>query len=56
MYIMLGVTLISIVVLFLVLHLIKPGDMHVKVVSAKNKSVDIIGYTVPYMEIGRAHV
>src|SRR5450432_517077 len=49
MYIMLGITLISIVVLFLVLHLIKAGDMHVKVVSAKNKSVDIIGYTVPYM-------
>lgn len=23
--------------------------MHVKVVSSKNKSVDIIGYTVPYM-------
>ena len=48
-YIMLGVTAISIAFLFLVLHLIKPGDMHVKVVSAKNKSVDIIGYTVPYM-------
>jgi hypothetical protein len=49
MYIVLAITLVSIIVLFLVLHLIKPGDMHVKVVSAKNKSVDIIGYTVPYM-------
>lgn len=49
MYILLGVTAFSIGILFLVLHLIKPGDMHVKIISAKNKSVDIIGYTVPYM-------
>ena len=48
-YILFSVTVLSIIFLFVLLRLIKPGDMHVKVITAKNRSVDIIGYTIPYM-------
>jgi hypothetical protein len=48
-YILLGVTLVSIVLVFVILHFMPKGKLVVSLVSVKNKSVDIIGYTIPYM-------
>jgi hypothetical protein len=48
-YILLGVTILSISLLFIILHKLHQKDMAVQIISAKNRSVDIIGYTVPYM-------
>jgi hypothetical protein len=48
-FILLGVTASSIVLLFIILHLLRPGNMVVRLQGVKNKSVDIIGYTIPYM-------
>lgn len=48
-YIMIGVTLLSIILLFLTVSKLKRGNMPVKVVSVKNRSVDLINYTIPYI-------
>lgn len=48
-YILLGVILLSIILLFATIAKIKRGNMVVEVVSVKNRSVDLINYTIPYM-------
>jgi len=48
-YILLGVTAISIILLFGTISKIKRGDMCVDVVTVKNRSIDLINYTIPYM-------
>jgi len=46
---MLGITTLSIVLLFVTVRTMKRGNMSVEVVSVKNRSVDLINYTIPYM-------
>ncbi|HEY4196252.1 MAG TPA: hypothetical protein VGM63_12000 [Mucilaginibacter sp.] len=48
-YVLLGLIVMSIFLLIFTVTNIKRGNMLVEVVSAKNRSVDIIGYTIPYM-------
>lgn len=48
-YILLAITLISIVLLFITITTIKRGSMCVEIVTVKNRSVDLINYTIPYM-------
>lgn len=48
-YIMLGVSVLSIIFLFVSVANIKRGNMSVEIVSVKNRSVDLINYTIPYM-------
>jgi hypothetical protein len=48
-YFLLGITLLSIILLFVTVATIKRGNMLVEVVSVKNRSVDLINYTIPYM-------
>jgi hypothetical protein len=48
-YIMLCVTALSIIFLFVSVANIKRGNMSVEIVSVKNRSVDLINYTIPYM-------
>lgn len=46
---MLSIIILSIILLFLSILSIKRGGMSVKVTSIKNRSIDIINYTIPYM-------
>lgn len=48
-YIMLGLSVLSIIILFLTLRLIKRGNMPVEIKSVSNRSVDLINYTIPYI-------
>src|SRR5579871_4842881 len=48
-YSTLGLTVLSIVLLFYSITSIKPGTQSVTVTAVKNRSIDIIGYTLPYM-------
>jgi hypothetical protein len=48
-YILLGLTLLSVILLFVTVSTIKRGNMCVEIVSVKNRSVDLINYTIPYM-------
>jgi len=48
-WIMLGISLLSIVLLFVSLRYLKKGNMPVKIISVKNRSVDLINYTIPYI-------
>lgn len=48
-YIMLGIAVLSVILLFVTVATIKRGNMCVEVVSVKNRSVDLINYTIPYM-------
>jgi hypothetical protein len=48
-YILLGCTLVSISLLFATVSTIKRGNMCVEIVSVKNRSVDLINYTIPYI-------
>jgi hypothetical protein len=48
-WIMLGLSLLSIVLLFVSLQYLKKGNMPVKIISVKNRSVDLINYTIPYI-------
>jgi hypothetical protein len=48
-YILLGITLLSIILLFISVNGIKRGNMVVDVVTVRNRSVDLINYTIPYM-------
>ena len=47
--ILFGVTLLSVVLLFLTVNRMSRGNMCVEIVSVKNRSVDLINYTIPYM-------
>jgi hypothetical protein len=48
-YILLGLTLTSIGLLFFAISSIKKGNMPVKVMSIKSRSIDLINYTIPYI-------
>lgn len=48
-YIMLGVALLSVVLLFMTVRSLKRGNMPVKVEAVKNRSADLINYTIPYI-------
>ena len=48
-YTLLGITVLSIILLFATVANIKQGNMVVTVKSVKNRSVDLINYTIPYM-------
>lgn len=48
-YTMLGVALLSVVLLFATVSKMKRGNMCVTVTSVKNRSVDLINYTIPYI-------
>ncbi len=47
--IMLGIGLLSIGILFLSLKFIGRGNMPVEITDVKNRSVDLINYTIPYI-------
>lgn len=49
MYILLGGTLTSIIFLFIAIKTIHRGSMSAEIVSVKNRSVDLINYTIPYI-------
>lgn len=48
-YILLGLTVTSLVLLFYAVASIKRGNMPVVVKSVKSRSVDLINYTIPYI-------
>lgn len=48
-YILLGITAISIILLFSTVKTMKRGNLVAEVVLVKNRSVDLINYTIPYM-------
>jgi hypothetical protein len=48
-YVLLSITLLSIIVLITTVVSMKRGNMCIEVVSVKNRSVDLINYTIPYM-------
>lgn len=48
-YIMLGIAFLSIILLFATLNSMKRGNMPVKIKTVKNRSVDLINYTIPYI-------
>jgi hypothetical protein len=47
-YIMLGLSALSVILLFVTVHSLK-GGMVVKVKAVKNRSADLINYTIPYI-------
>jgi hypothetical protein len=48
-YIMLGIAFLSVVLLFLTVSYMRRGNMPVKIINVKNRSVDLINYTIPYI-------
>jgi len=48
-YILLGLSFISIALLFLSFKLVKRGNMPVEIKLVKTRSVDLINYTIPYI-------
>ncbi|WP_442787888.1 hypothetical protein [Flavobacterium suncheonense] len=48
-YILLGFSLLSVILLFLTISRIERGNMVITVTSVKNRSVDLINYTIPYI-------
>lgn len=48
-WIMLGITALCIFILFAIFKKIKRGNMAVKVIEVKNRSADLINYTIPYI-------
>jgi len=46
---LLGLSLISILLLFYSIKATKRGNMPVKIIEVKNRSVDLINYTIPYI-------
>lgn len=47
--VLLGISILSIILLFTTVATIKRGNMAVEIVSVKNRSVDLINYTIPYI-------
>ena len=47
--VLLIITVISIAMLFAIMHRFHAGDVIVEIIGVKNRSVDIINYTIPYM-------
>lgn len=48
-YIMLSISALSIVILFLILKSMSRGNLPVTIKSVKNRSIDLINYTIPYI-------
>lgn len=48
-YILLAITVLSVILLLITVANISKGNMAVKIVSVKNRSVDLINYTIPYI-------
>lgn len=48
-YAMFGIALLSVVLLFVTVSKMKRGNMCVTIKSVKNRSVDLINYTIPYI-------
>lgn len=48
-YIILGIALLSVILLFVTVTSTRRGNMPVAVKSVKNRSVDLINYTIPYI-------
>lgn len=48
-YAMLGIALLSVVLLFVSVSKMKRGNMCITVKTVKNRSVDLINYTIPYI-------
>lgn len=44
-----SISIISILLLFITIKSIKRGNMPVTIVSVKNRSIDLINYTIPYI-------
>lgn len=47
--ILLGITFLSVILLFISVKSINRGNMAVEVLAVRNRSVDLINYTIPYM-------
>lgn len=47
--ILLGLSILSVILLFATIHTIKRGNKPVTIISVKNRSVDLINYTIPYI-------
>ncbi|MCF8239456.1 MAG: hypothetical protein K9I85_14940 [Saprospiraceae bacterium] len=47
--ILLGLSVLSVILLFITISYIKMGNMPVTVKGVKNRSVDLINYTIPYI-------
>ena len=47
--IILGISILSVALLFFTMKSIKRGNMPVKITDIKNRSVDLINYTIPYI-------
>lgn len=48
-WIMLGITVLSVVLLFAIFKKFKRGNMVVRITEVKDRSVDLINYTIPYI-------
>ena len=48
-YFILGISILSVILLFTTIKLMKRGNMLVKVAGVKNRSVDLINYSIPYI-------
>lgn len=48
-YILLSLSVLSIILLFVTVSSMRRGNMCVEVISVKNRSVDLINYTIPYI-------
>lgn len=48
-YTLLGITIISVILLFLTVRKINKGNMPITIKSVKNRSIDLINYTIPYI-------
>ncbi len=47
--ILLGLSILSVILLFITIKSIKRGNMPVTVKEVKNRSIDLINYTIPYI-------
>ncbi len=48
-YVLLGLSVLSIILLFVTIGRMKRGNLVAEIVTVKNRSVDLINYTIPYM-------
>lgn len=48
-FVLLGLSVLSVILLFVTINSIKRGNMPVTVKAVKNRSVDLINYTIPYI-------
>jgi len=47
--ILLGITAVSIILLFIIIKSFPRGNMRVEIISVRDRSVDVINYSIPYM-------